>query len=87
MHKQGYLTIMVITLVVMFLPMLVHPESEFEGTDDKAVAAIEQINPEYKPWINSIIPIENPETERLLFLLQGIVGGTVFGYCVARLKK
>ena len=60
--------------------------SEFLGTDNQAVAAIQEQDPGYEPWFTSVLPPLAPSVESGLFAAQAALGGGVLGYVIGRLR-
>ncbi|MBC9783705.1 energy-coupling factor ABC transporter substrate-binding protein [Heliobacterium chlorum] len=59
----------------------------FSGTDDQAEAAIQEINPDYKPWFQSFWEPPSSEIESLLFALQATLGAGFIGYYIGQKRK
>jgi cobalt/nickel transport protein len=74
--------LLLISLVVIIavIPLVIRKSAEFSGADNKARDAITSINPDYKPWFNSIWVPPSGEIESLLFALQAGIGCLVMGY-------
>jgi cobalt/nickel transport protein len=60
--------------------------SEYVGTDNQAVTAIQEQDPDYRPWFESVLPPLSPSVESGLFALQAALGGGVLGYVLGRLR-
>lgn len=92
MKSKKNIVIILIILCVFIgaFPLAYIKNSEFGGSDGAAEDVITQINPEYKPWAESIIAPPGGETESLLFALQAAFGTGIvcfgFGYYFARKK-
>jgi cobalt/nickel transport protein len=97
--KRNTKTVIILVLVCVFLTIIpfvvASRDAEFGGADDAAGAKVEEVHPDYKPWVKplleKILGGELPgETESLLFCIQAAVGSGVlcygFGYLVARKK-
>lgn len=82
--------LLVLVIAIAVAPLLLIKNSEFGGADGAAKEAISSVDPDYKPWFESIIKLPGGETESLLFSLQAGIGagalGFGFGYLVARKK-
>ncbi len=80
--------IILITLIVIIgiFPLLFIKGSEFGGSDGKAEELIQKINPNYKPWAQSILVPPGSETESLLFALQAAFGAGIVCYVLGYLK-
>ena len=74
----------VVALVGMSL--LLGGNSDFTGTDNQAVAAIQQQDPGYRPWFSSVLPPLSPSVESGLFAAQAAIGGGILGYVLGRLR-
>lgn len=93
MEKKKINTVLVllaICAIILIYPLMTIKDSEFGGADGQAEEIITEINPEYKPWFESILAPPGGETESLLFSLQAAFGAGIigygFGYFVARKK-
>jgi cobalt/nickel transport protein len=60
--------------------------SDYTGTDNQAVTTIQEQDPGYRPWFESIAPPLSPSVESGLFALQAALGGGVLGYVLGRLR-
>ncbi len=58
----------------------------FIGSDTAATTQIEEDNPDYVPWFDSIYAPTSGEVESGLFALQAALGGIALGYCIGALK-
>ncbi|KRF67378.1 cobalamin biosynthesis protein CbiN [Bacillus sp. Soil768D1] len=87
MKKSLLLLFLVVILAI--IPLITQQGTEFGGADGVAEEAITKIQPEYKPWFNSIWEPPGAETESLLFALQAAIGAGFIGYfiCVMRQKN
>lgn len=80
--------IVAIVVLALFLDSSRSSEGErFIGTDSAATSQIEQDNPRYEPWFNSIYAPTSSEIESGLFALQAALGGIVLGYCIGALHS
>ncbi|MGI6092997.1 MAG: energy-coupling factor ABC transporter substrate-binding protein [Veillonellaceae bacterium] len=79
--KQNIILLVLVVLLAV-VPLMMHKESEFGGTDDQAQSAIEAINPDYEPWVNALWEPPSGEVESLLFALQAAIGAGFIGYFV-----
>ena len=71
MKKSLLLLFLVVILAI--IPLITQQGTEFGGADGVAEEAITKIQPEYKPWFNSIWEPPGAETESLLFALQAAI--------------
>lgn len=64
---------------------------DIAGADDAARNAVAAIDPNYKPWAESVIEFSGSNTETLLFCLQAGIGAGVLGagfrYLILRKKN
>jgi len=67
-------------------PLVFVRNGKFGGSDDKAKAAITEIQPEYKPWVKSIFEPASSEIASLLFASQAALGAGVVGYAIGVYK-
>lgn len=82
MKKQTILNVILIVIAISLVPIAFHlnPNSEFQGADGKAEEIINEVDPEYVPWISSFWEPPGAETESLLFALQAAIGAAVVAY-------
>lgn len=59
-----------------------NPEERFGGTDDKATSAIQEIDPNYKPWFEHFFEPASGEVESGLFAMQAAIGGVILGFAI-----
>ncbi|MGY4105466.1 energy-coupling factor ABC transporter substrate-binding protein [Ignavigranum ruoffiae] len=91
--KKSYkiLLLLVMAVAIAVVPLIMIKDSEFGGADGAAEEVIEEIDPNYEPWFDSIIELPGGETESLLFALQAALGASViglgFGYFIGRNKE
>ena len=93
MNKKTVITILILLLIcigIAVYPLMINENSDFGGADGAAEEAIQEIDPDYEPWAESLIELPGGETESLLFCLQTAIGSIIigfgFGYLVARKK-
>jgi cobalt/nickel transport protein len=67
-------------ILLIVIPFLLNPKSEFTGADDAASSAIAEIAPAAHPWFEPIWSPPGAETQSLLFALQAALGAGVIGY-------
>ncbi|MPN17243.1 Cobalt transport protein CbiN [bioreactor metagenome] len=77
--KQNIILLVLVVLLAV-VPLIMHNDSEFGGTDDQAQTVIAAINPDYKPWLNALWEPPSGEVESLLFALQAAIGAGFIGY-------
>jgi cobalt/nickel transport protein len=80
--------LLVLGIVALFVvPLAIdRGTSDFTGTDNQAVTAIHQQDPDYRPWFESVFKPSSPSVESGLFALQAALGGGVLGYVLGRLR-
>ena len=80
--------LLVAGVVALFaVPLLLDRDgSEYPGTDNQAVAAVQEQDPDYRPWFESVFAPSSPSVESGLFALQAALGGGVLGYVLGRLR-
>ncbi len=84
MKKTGLLVVGLLLAAVLIaaVPLLTIHNSEFGGADGAAEDAITQIDPDYTPWMESVIAPPGGETESLLFCLQAGLGSAGLLFCL-----
>ncbi len=82
--KKSAVTVLMITAIagLVIVPLAIHRQSEFKGTDDGAVEMIQGIDRHYKPWFEGIHLFESEEITSTLFALQATIGALVIGYYI-----
>lgn len=83
--KRNILLI-IIAIIITIIPLIFMADSEFEGADDQAEDVIEEINPDYEPWIEAFWEPPSGEVESLLFSLQVAIGAGTIGYILGNWK-
>ncbi|WP_116246820.1 energy-coupling factor ABC transporter substrate-binding protein [Nocardiopsis sp. FIRDI 009] len=79
--------------VVAVLPLLTgaadHLEEPFAGADGQAESLVNELNPEYEPWLSPVVELPSGEVESGLFALQAAIGAGIVGYAlgVARTRS
>ena len=84
---QKNLILVVLAVLLAAIPLWLLPNAEFGGADDQAEEAIQEINPDYKPWFEPILEPASGEVESLLFALQAAIGAGVVGFALGRITK
>jgi cobalt/nickel transport protein len=82
--NNWFLILAVLALAVA--PLIFVRGAEFSGADGEAEKAINEINPEYKPWFKSFFEPASAEIESLLFASQAALGAGVVGYAIGVYK-
>ena len=82
--KRANLVLLVIVLVLAILPLVLPLPADlkepFAGADNQGMAAVTEIDPEYKPWFEPLWEPPSGEIESLLFALQAALGSGLLGY-------
>lgn len=78
------LILLVVALVV--IPLAIHTNSDFTGTDDNAIGIIQELNPNYSPWYKSVLPQFSAEISSMLFALQAAIGAGAVGYGIGYIR-
>jgi cobalt/nickel transport protein len=81
MNKLSSNWFLFIGVVVLALgPLFVLQGREFGATDGNNSMAIQEIQPDYKPWFQPIIKDSGPEVQTFLFAAQAGIGAGITGY-------
>ncbi|SCX80443.1 energy-coupling factor ABC transporter substrate-binding protein [Alkaliphilus peptidifermentans] len=89
MIKRPFLTNLIligIVIALVIIPLILHNDAEFQGSDDRAEEAILEIVPEYEPWIDPLWEPPSAEVESFLFALQAAIGAGVIFYWFGYMK-
>jgi cobalt/nickel transport protein len=73
-------------IALVFAPIILVRNAKFGGADDKAKTAINEIQPEYQPWVKSVFTPPSGEVANLLFSAQAATGAGVIGYAIGLYK-
>ncbi|MEU3555305.1 energy-coupling factor ABC transporter substrate-binding protein [Streptomyces fragilis] len=76
------LTVVAVAVLPVLLGMGDHKPEPFTGADAEAEVAIQEINPDYRPWFSPVYEPPSGEIESGLFALQAAVGAGVVAYCL-----
>jgi cobalt/nickel transport protein len=81
--------LLLLGVVALFVvPLVLHAgEAEFTGSDSQATALVEESDPGYRPWFESVFSTGSAEVESGLFALQAAAGAGVLGYVLGRLHN
>ena len=85
MKKAGLLLLLCVMIAV--IPLILHRDSEFGGSDGEAEEAIAELDPDYEAWASPIMEPPGGETESLLFCLQAAIGAGILGYGFGTLRE
>lgn len=78
--------LVVAVLALAIAPLIFVRGGEFSGADGEAEKVISEIQPEYKPWFQSLFEPASGEIESLLFASQAALGAGVVGYAIGLYK-
>lgn len=78
--------LLILALIIVITPLIFKGGSEFAGADDQAEGVIEEINPDYEPWFESLWEPPSGEIESLLFSVQVAIGAGLIGYILGNMK-
>ena len=81
MSRQNIILLAAAALIAAVpLFMTVKGEDAFVGADAKAQALVQELRPDYTPWIEALWTPPSREIESLLFMLQAALGAGGLGY-------
>lgn len=86
LYKKNLLLV-VLVIFMAAAPLAALKNAEFEGADGIAMDAIGEIEPDYEPWMESILVPKSGEVESLLFSLQAAIGAGVVGFVLGRMTS
>jgi cobalt/nickel transport protein len=73
-------------LGLTLLPLIIVKDGKFGGADNQGKEAINEIQPSYKPWFQSIFQPASAEIASLLFATQAALGAGTVGYVIGSYK-
>lgn len=73
---------LVLSVVALIVSPLVLVKGEYTGADGQAHEAIAQIQPNYEPWLETIVEPASAEVESFLFATQAALGAGAIGYII-----
>jgi cobalt/nickel transport protein len=73
--------------IIAFQVLMVLLFPAHEGTDDQSVAVIQDIVPDYKPWVSSIWEPSSDTMEMTIFGLQAALGLGIIIFYILRQRK
>ena len=87
MRRHLGTALLVLAVIALFAtPLLLGGDSEYAGTDSQATELVQESDPGYEPWFESVFSPGSSEVESGLFALQAGLGGAVLGYVLGRLR-
>jgi cobalt/nickel transport protein len=79
--------LLVLAVIALFaVPLLLGGDAEYAGTDGQATELVQESDPAYQPWFESVFTPSSKEVESGLFAVQAALGGGVLGYVLGRLR-
>ncbi|WP_195948311.1 energy-coupling factor ABC transporter substrate-binding protein [Paraclostridium bifermentans] len=78
--RNKNILLLLLTVILIITPLVLNSTAEYGGADGEAESLITQINPDYKPWFNSLYEPPSGEIESLLFSTQAAIGAGIIGY-------
>jgi cobalt/nickel transport protein len=78
---------LVLAVALAVAPFIIKSGAEFTGADNLAQQAINQLRPDYTPWIKSLWEPPSSEISTLLFTLQAAIGAGFIGYYLGSRKN
>jgi cobalt/nickel transport protein len=84
--KSNNWLLLLAVVVLAVAPVVFIKGAKFSGSDDQAKSKIQELQPGYKPWFNSLIELPSGEVESLLFSVQAATGAGVIGYVIGLYK-
>jgi cobalt/nickel transport protein len=86
MSKITNTSLLAAATILSFSPILMYQGQEFKATDTRNQTAIEEVSPNYKPWIEPILKPSGGEVETFLFATQAAIGAGITGYIIGMYK-
>ncbi len=80
-HRYWYIIGFAVVVSICVSAFVLAPNGEFGGADDRGSNQIEQINPDYRPWFESLWT-PPAETQSLLFAVQAAIGASIIGFFI-----
>lgn len=78
--RNKNILLLILTVILIIIPLILNSTAEYGGADGEAESLISEINPNYKPWFNSLYEPPSGEIESLLFSTQAAIGAGIIGY-------
>ena len=84
MSARLNLLLLGLAALIVAAPLVIHPGTEYSGTDDAARDAVATVAPSYTPWASPLWEPPGKEMESLLFAVQAAIGAGLVGYAIGR---
>lgn len=81
---QKNLILIGLVILLAAFPLWYCRDAEFGGADGMAGELIEESNPDYEPWFQTIFEPASGEVESLLFALQAAIGSGIVCFVLGR---
>ncbi|MDM8129368.1 energy-coupling factor ABC transporter substrate-binding protein, partial [Paraclostridium benzoelyticum] len=52
--RNKNILLLILTVILIITPLILNSTAEYGGADGEAESLISEINPNYKPWFNSL---------------------------------
>ena len=88
-NKKGLanqLLLILLVIILAVIPLFLQRNAKFEGADDQAEKAINEVSKNYKPWFAPLWKPPSTEVESFLFALQAAIGAGAIGYILGYLR-
>jgi len=84
MRRQNMMLLALVVLL-MFVPLFLHPAADFQGADDQTTAMIGAVRPGYEAWF---VPFFEPseDLQPWIFGLQAGIGSCAVCYILGYLR-
>lgn len=79
MMKRNWL-LFALAVLLAVIPLVMHPDSEFGGSDDQVQEVVLAGRPDFQPWFTALWQPPSSEVESLLFAVQAALGAGFIGY-------
>ena len=77
---QKNILLILCTVVIFAVPLILMPEAEFSGADNKAGQLVEEMTPDFQPWFEGLWAPPGGSVESLLFSLQAAFGTGIIAF-------
>ncbi len=86
-NKKLYsiLTIVFAVLIIVLQILMVQLFPNNQGTDDQSVEAIQELAPQYTPWVTNLWSPDN--AEQIIFSIQAILGLSIIVFYFIKQQK